>query len=168
MGCEEAIAARVQVSGKAGILRMIEDGDGDGLVANQAAEIAPAPAGAPCGVAFFSFACEIGAVDAGVVQLSHRCGAAARIGVNLGLVGRNLESADDAKAQHAVFGVGERNFFIQSAESGEAAAGAQSGPPRKAKGGCLLSRIFFAKVTQSVSASSSPCWVPLFAETTEC
>src|SRR5580704_5965712 len=74
IGGEQAVTAGVPVSGEAGILRVIENGDGHRFVADPATEIAPAPARAPSGVAFPPFAGEISAVDAGVVQLSYRCG----------------------------------------------------------------------------------------------
>src|ERR1700690_3118675 len=106
---------------------MIQNRDGDGFVADHAAEIAPAAARAPSSVALFSFAGEIGAVYAGVVEFGYRCGAAAGVGVDLGLVGRNFERADDAKAEHAVFFVGERNFFIEGAEGRDAVDAAKIG-----------------------------------------
>src|ERR1700732_1503542 len=110
VGGEKTVTTRVPVGWKAGIGRMVENGDGDGLVADEAAEIAPAAARAPGGVAFFAFTGEVGAVDAGVVQLGDGSGVAAGIGVNLGLFGRDFESADDAKAQEAVFLILEIDF----------------------------------------------------------
>src|SRR5580704_19691281 len=145
IGGKQAVTAGVPVSGKAGIVGVIEYGYGHGLVADQATETAPAPARAPSGVAFFPLAGEISAVDAGVVQLSHRCGAAARVRVYLGPVGRNFESADDAKAQHAVFCVGERNFLIQSAERGDAVDAAESGPAAEDEVGMFVEERFFVE-----------------------
>src|SRR2546421_11295571 len=116
VGGEKAVAAGVPVCGKAGIGRVIQDGDGDGLVGDETAEIAPAAARAPGGVAFFAFTGEVGAVDAGVVQLGDGGGVAAGVGVDLGLVGRDFQSADDAKAQEAVFLILEIDFGIESAE----------------------------------------------------
>src|SRR2546429_8156342 len=77
------------------LFRSVENGDGDGLVADEAAEIAPAAARAPGGVAFFAFTGEVGAVDAGVVQLCDGSGVAARGGIHLRVVGRGFESAGD-------------------------------------------------------------------------
>src|SRR5580700_3434028 len=50
---EKAVAARVPVSGESGILGMVENGDRDRLVADLAAQIAPASPRAPSGVAFW-------------------------------------------------------------------------------------------------------------------
>src|SRR5580704_14217781 len=145
MGGKQAVTAGVPVSGKAGILGVIENGDGHRLVADQATEIAPAPARAPSGIASLSFAGEISAVDAGVVQLSHRCGAAARVRVYLGLVGRNFESADDAKAQHAVFRIGERDLLIQSVQRGDAVDAAEAGPAAEDEVGMFVEERFFVE-----------------------
>src|SRR6266850_411708 len=131
IGCEKTIAAGVPIGGKAGIGRVIENGDGHGLVANETAEIAPAATRAPGGVALFAFAGEVDAVDAGVVQLGDRSGAAAGVGVNLGFVRRNFKSANDAEAQDAVFLVLEINFFVESAQGGDAVYAAEAGPAAK-------------------------------------
>src|SRR5882724_765629 len=119
VGGEKAVAAGVPIGGKAGIGRMVENGDGDRLVADETAEIAPAAARAPGGVAFFAFTGEVGAVDAGIVQLGDGGGAAAGVGVDLRFVRRNFKRADDAKAQDAVFLVLEVNFLIERAQGGD-------------------------------------------------
>src|SRR6266849_2131869 len=131
IGGEKAVAAGVPIGGKAGIGRVIEHSDGDGLVANETAEIAPAAARAPGGVALFTFTGEVGAVDAGVVQLCDAGGAAAGVGVDLELVRRDLESTDDAKAQDAVFLILEIDFLVESAQGGDAVHAAEAGPAAK-------------------------------------
>src|SRR5215469_7152143 len=49
VGGEQTVAARVPIGGKARVIRMIEDGDGDRLFADLTAENAPTAARAPCG-----------------------------------------------------------------------------------------------------------------------
>src|SRR4029077_9594945 len=95
---EQAVTASVPVCRKAGILGVVENGNGAGLAANHATEIAPAAASPPGGVASFSFAGEVGAVDAGVIQLGDCGGVAAGVRKHFGLVRGNFERADDAKA----------------------------------------------------------------------
>src|SRR6266700_74536 len=81
---------------------------------------------------------EVGAVDADVVQLGDGSGAATAVGVDLRFAGRDFESTDYAKAQEAVFFVRERNFFIESAQGGDALDAAESRPATKDKVGMLL------------------------------
>src|SRR6266404_5634161 len=131
IGGEKAVAAGVPIGGKAGIGRVIENSDGDGLVANETAETAPSAARAPGVVALFTFTGEVGAVDAGVVQLGDGGGAAAGVGVDLGLVRRDLESTDDAKAQDAVFLILQIDFLVDSAQGGDAVHAAETGPTAK-------------------------------------
>src|SRR2546429_144812 len=127
------------------LFRSVENGDGDGLVADEAAEIAPAAARAPGGVAFFAFTGEVGAVDAGVVQLCDGSGVAARVGIHLGFVGRDFESADDAKAQEAVFLILEIDFFVESAEGGDAVHAAESRPAPEDEAGVFLEQNFLVE-----------------------
>src|SRR2546426_7035890 len=99
IGSEKSVAAGVPIGGKTGIGRVVENGDGDGLIADETAEIAPAATRAPGGVALFAFTGEVGAVDADIVQLGDGGGAAAGVGVDLRFVRRNFKRADDAKAK---------------------------------------------------------------------
>src|SRR5260370_28460122 len=62
IGGEKAIAASVPVGGKAGIGGVVENGDGDGFVADETAEVSPAGARAPGGITFFAFAGEGGSL----------------------------------------------------------------------------------------------------------
>src|SRR5713101_2351810 len=91
VGGKKTIAASVPVGWKARILRVVEDGYGDGLVADTAAEIAPTAARSPNGFAFFGFTGEIDAVDASVVQLGDSGGAAGGVGEDFGFVGGRFE-----------------------------------------------------------------------------
>src|SRR5439155_334632 len=103
---DEAIAAGMPVGGKAWIARVVENGDGDRLGADETAEIAPPPARAPGGIALFAFTREVGSIDAGVVQLGDGRGATAGIGVNLRFFRGDFEIANNTKAQHAVLFIG--------------------------------------------------------------
>src|SRR5436190_18533235 len=89
IGGEKAVAAGVPIGGEAGIRGVVENGDSHRLAAHETAEIAPAPTGAPGSIAFFAFAGEVGAIDAGVVQLGVSGGAAAGVSVDLGFVRRD-------------------------------------------------------------------------------
>ncbi len=90
---------------------MIEDGDGDGLVAELAAEIAPAAPGAPGGFALFSFTGDVDTVDAGVVELGDRGGAAGGVGEDFWLVRGSFQGPSDAHAEDTFFVVGEDDLF---------------------------------------------------------
>ena len=133
------------VSGEAGIGGVVENGDGDRLGADKTAEVAPASASAPGGVALLAFTCQIGAVDAGVVQFGDGGGAAAGVGVDLGFVRRDFESADDAKAQDAVFLILEINFFVERAERGDAVDAAKAGAATEDEVGVFLEQNFFVE-----------------------
>src|SRR5271157_2071195 len=52
---EQSVTTRVPIRRKAGILRIIENGDRDRLVTDKPTQIAPASASTPSGVALFSF-----------------------------------------------------------------------------------------------------------------
>ena len=124
---------------------MVENGDGDRLGADKTAEVAPASASAPGGVALFSFTGEVCSVDASVVQLGDGSGAAAGVGVDLGFVRRDFESADDAKAQDAVFLILEINFFVERAERGDAVHAAKAGAATEDEVGVFLEQNFFVE-----------------------
>ena len=62
VGGEKTVTTSVPVGWKSRIGRVVENGDGDGLVADETTEIAPAAACAPGGVAFFAFTGEVGAL----------------------------------------------------------------------------------------------------------
>src|SRR2546429_9836804 len=102
------------------LFRSVENGDGDGLVADEAAEIAPAAARAPGGVAFFAFTGEVGAVDAGVVQLCDGSGVARPVGINLRFYGRGFQNADHRKAQEAGLLLLRIDLFVGEPEGGGA------------------------------------------------
>src|ERR1700730_18184936 len=142
VGGEKTVTTGVPVGWKARIGRVVENGDGYGLVADETAEITPAAARAPGGVAFLAFTGEVGAVDADVVQLGDGSGAATAVGVDLRFAGRDFESTDHAKAQEAVFFVRERDFFMQSAQGGDALDAAESRPATKDEVGMLLEQYF--------------------------
>src|SRR5712692_2753145 len=145
VGGKKAVAARVPIGGKAGIGGVIENGDGHRFVTDQTAEVAAASTSAPGGVAFFAFAGEVGAVDAGVVQFGDGRGAATRVSVDLGFVGGNLESADNAKAQDTVFLILEIDFFFESAEGGDAVHAAKAGPAAEDKVRVFPEQNFFVE-----------------------
>ncbi len=145
VGGEEAIAAGMPVGGKAWIARVVENGDGDRLGADETAEIAPPPARAPGGIALFAFTREVGSIDAGVVQLGDGRGATAGIGVNLRFFRGDFESANNTKAQHAVLFIGERNSFVKRAECGDAVDAAKSGAAAEDEVCMFLEQNFFVE-----------------------
>ena len=117
---------------------MVEDGDGDRLVTELAAEIAPAAAGAPGSIASFSFAGEVDAVNAGVVELGDRGGAAGGVGKDFGLVRGSFQGASDAHAEDAFFVVGEDHFFAEGLQCGDAVDAAEIGGAAEDETGMLL------------------------------
>src|SRR5271168_1709706 len=145
IGGKKTVAARVPIRRKARIGRMIQDCDGDTLVADFAAEIAPASPRAPSVIAFFSFTRQVGAVDTGIVQLSDGGGPAAGIGVDLGLVRGNLESADDTQSQDAILGIRKRNFFIECREGSYTVDAAEAGAAAEHEACVFLEQDFFVE-----------------------
>src|SRR5439155_11989051 len=123
----------------------IENDDVDSSAADNTAEFAPAPASSPGGVSFFSFTGEVCSVDAGVVQLGDSGGAAAGVGVALGFVRRDFESADDAKAQDAVSLILEINVFVERAERGDAVHAAKAGAATEDEVGVFPEQDFFVE-----------------------
>src|SRR5258708_4553232 len=117
---------------------MVEDGDGDRLVAELAAEIAPAAARAPGRIAFFAFAGEIDAVYAGVVELSDGGRAAIAVGEDFWLVGRSFQRAIDAHAENAFLVVMEDDFFVESLQRGNAVDAAEIRAATKDEAGVFL------------------------------
>src|SRR5258707_15211177 len=93
---------------------MVEDGNGDRLITELAAEIAPAAACAPSGISFFPFAGQVAPIDAGVFDLGDRSRPAACIGEDFGLVGGSLQGVSDAHAENTFFIVIEDDFFAES------------------------------------------------------
>src|SRR5260370_2341712 len=91
--------------------------------------MAPAATCSPGGVAFLAFAGEIGAVDAGVVQLGHGCGVPAGVGEDFGLIGGGFEGASDAHPEKAFLVVVEANFFAFGLQRWDAVAAAEIGAP---------------------------------------
>src|SRR5690348_10331845 len=102
------------ISREAGIRGMIEYGDGDRLITELAAQVAPAAARAPNGVAFLPFAGQVDSIDAGVIELRNGGRTAAGIRENLGLVGGRFQCAGDAHAEDAFLIVVEDDFFVES------------------------------------------------------
>src|SRR5271170_7259544 len=115
------------------ILRMIENGDGDRLVAHEPAQITPTTASSPSGVALFPLTRKIGAVDSSVIQLCNGSGAAARIGIHLWLIRRNFQRPNHPKPQHAVFFIRERNFLIERPQGSDAVYAPKVRPSAKHK-----------------------------------
>src|SRR5690348_13280048 len=107
------------VGGKAGIFGVVEDGDGYGFIVHHATQVAPASTRAPRLVALFSFAREISAVHSGVVELGDGCGTPVSVRIDLGLLRRNFQSANDAHTQHSILGVGKRDL-LEGGENGNA------------------------------------------------
>src|SRR5205807_9347346 len=142
---EKAVAEGVQIGEETWIRRVIENGDGDRFAADKTVEVAPASASAPGGVALFSYTGEVCSVDAGVVQLGDGGGAAAGVSVDLGFVRRDFESADDAKAQDAVFLILEINFFVERAERGDAVHAAKAGAATEDEVGVFLEQNCFVE-----------------------
>src|SRR4029077_20973166 len=106
-----AIAAGVPVRGKARIRGVVKYSDGDRLITELAAEIAPAAARAPSGIPFLSFAGQVDPTDASVVELGDGGRPAAGIGEDFGLVGGSFQGARHAHAEHAFLIVIEDDFF---------------------------------------------------------
>src|SRR5260221_7072975 len=117
---------------------MVEDGDGDRLVAELAAEIAPAAARAPGRIAFFAFAGEIDTVYAGVVELSDGGRAAIAVGEDFWLVGGSFQRASDAHAENAFLVVVEDDFFVESLQRGNAVDAAEIGATTKDEASVFL------------------------------
>src|SRR5258708_39161933 len=117
---------------------MVEDGDGDRLVADLAAEIAPAAARAPGSIAFCALAGEIDTVYAGVVELSDGGRAAIAVGEDFWLVGESFQRPSDAHAEHAFLVVVEDNFFVESLQRGNAVDAAEIGATTKDEAGVFL------------------------------
>src|SRR5580692_8727987 len=93
---EESVTACVPIRRKSRILRVIENRDGDRFFTDKAAQIAPVSTSPPGSVSFFTLTCKIGSVDAGIVQLGDRGGAAAGIRVHLGLIRGNFQRTNNA------------------------------------------------------------------------
>src|SRR5260221_11855671 len=100
---------------------MVENGDRNRLVADLAAQIAPAAARAPGRVSLLAFAGEIDAVYAGVVELSDGGRAAIAVGEDFWLVGGGFQRATDAHAENAFLIVMEDTFFVGAFQLGNAA-----------------------------------------------
>src|SRR5260221_11977856 len=92
---------------------MVENGDRNRLVADLAAQIAPAAARAPGRVSLLAFAGEIDAVYAGVVELSDGGRAAIAVGEDFWLGGGSFQRASDAPADDALLIAMEGNLFSE-------------------------------------------------------
>src|SRR5258708_27899630 len=110
---------------------MVENGDRNRLVADLAAQIAPAAARAPGRVSLLAFAGEIDAVYAGVVELSDGGRAAIAVGEDFWLVGRSLQRASEAHAEHAFLVVMEDDCFVERLQRGNAVDAAEIGATTK-------------------------------------
>src|SRR5260370_25800867 len=99
---------------------MVEDGNGDRLITELAAEIAPAAACAPSGISFFPFAGQVAPIDAGVFDLGDGSRPAACIGEDFGLVGGSLQGVSGAHAENAFFIVIEDDFFAEGLQRRDA------------------------------------------------
>src|SRR5690242_19542454 len=146
IGGEEPVASCMPVCGKAGISRVIENRNGNWLVANHPTEVAPAASSAPCRISLLSFTGQIRAVDAGVVQLGDRGCVAAGVAEHLRLVGRNFKRSNDAQAEHAVFFVRKRNFLIERLKGSDAVHASKAWPAAKNEMRALVEQYLFLKV----------------------
>src|SRR4029077_17064341 len=108
---EQPVAASVPIGRKAGIRRMIQDRNGDRVIADSATQHAPVATRSPSRVTFFSITGKVNAVNAGVVQLGDWGWATACVGKDLRLVRRGFQSARHTDAQKAFLVIMEDNFF---------------------------------------------------------
>src|SRR5207253_3611941 len=138
VGGKQAVAARVPVSGVTGIFRMIEDGDGDGIVAYFGGENAPAAASSPRSIAGFAIAGHIVAVDPGVIHFSDGRGAAAGVGEDFGFVGRHFERAGYTHTEETFLIVGEDHFLGLRLQRGDAIDAAEFGIAAEDEAGAFL------------------------------
>src|SRR5271169_4486249 len=142
---EKPIAARVPISGKAGILRVIENRDRHRFVAHQPAQIAPASARAPGCITLFTLTSKISSVDARVIQFGDRGRTPAGVGKHFSLVGWYFKSTNNAESQHAVFFVWEGNFFIERPQRVDAVDAAKVRPAAEHKVRVLVQQNFLFK-----------------------
>src|SRR5882757_9468803 len=126
------------VGRKTRIRRMVEDGNGHGLVVDLAGEIAPAPTSAPGSVALSAFTGQIDAVYAGVVQLGDRGWIALCVREHFRFIAGSFQGACNAHAQYAFLIVIEHNFFPDRLQRGDAVDAAEIGSAAEDKARVLL------------------------------
>src|SRR5258708_21412430 len=92
---------------------MVENGDRNRLVADLAAQIAPAAARAPGRVSLLAFAGEIDAVYAGVVELSDGGRAGIAVGQDFWLVGRSFQRGSGGHAENRFLIALDDSVFVE-------------------------------------------------------
>jgi hypothetical protein len=96
----------------AGVGRVVDDDDADGVVAFFSIEHAPIAAGTPGAVAGFAGGGQVVAVDVGGVAAGDLGYIALTIVEFAGSAGRDLQLFCDAETEHAVFGIGKMHIGL--------------------------------------------------------
>jgi len=115
---KQAVAAGMPISWIAGVGRVVDDDDADGILPFLSVEHTPVAAGTPGAVACPAGGGQVVAVNIGGVAGGDLCYISLVVNEFAGCVGGDLQLFGDAETKHPVFGIGEMHIRLGGERGG--------------------------------------------------